>query len=109
MQNQSHNILDTDQIVRLLIKLSVPMLFGTLVQVLYNIVDTIFIGHYVGTMALAALSVVFPLQMMAMGVGNMVAIGGASLISRLIGGGDKTGAERTLGNGTVIGILLAIL
>jgi putative MATE family efflux protein len=109
MQNQGHNVLDTDQIGQLLIKLSVPMLFGTLVQVSYNIVDTIFIGHYVGTMALAALSVVFPLQMMAMGVSNMVAVGGASLISRLMGGGDKTGAERTLGNGTVIGILLAIL
>jgi putative MATE family efflux protein len=85
------------------------MFFGTLVQVSYNIVDTIFIGHYVGTMALAALSVVFPLQMMAMGVGNMVAVGGASLISRLIGGADKTGAERALGNGTATGILLALL
>ncbi len=109
MQNPSHNILDTDQIGRLLIKLSLPMLFGTLVQVLYSIVDTIFIGHYVGTMALAALSVVFPLQMMTMGVGNMVAVGGASLISRLIGGGEQTRAERTLGNGTAIGIMLAIL
>jgi putative MATE family efflux protein len=109
MQNQNHNILDTDQIGRLLIKLSIPMLFGTLVQVSYSIVDAIFIGHYVGTMALAALSVVFPLQMMAMGVGNMVAVGGASLISRLIGGIDKTGAERALGNGIATGILLAIL
>ncbi len=109
MQNQNHNILDTDQIGRLLIKLSIPMLFGTLVQVSYSIVDAIFIGHYVGTMALAALSVVFPLQMMAMGVGNMVAVGGASLISRLIGGTDKTGAERALGNGIATGILLAIL
>ena len=109
MQNRNHNILDTDQIGRLLIKLSIPMLFGTLVQVSYSIVDTIFIGHYVGTMALAALSVVFPLQMMAMGVGNMVAVGGASLISRLIGGTDKTGAERALGNGIATGILLAIL
>jgi putative MATE family efflux protein len=109
MQNQNHNILDTDQIGRLLIKLSIPMLFGTLVQVSYSIVDTIFIGHYVGTMGLAALSVVFPLQMMAMGVGNMVAVGGASLISRLIGGTDKTGAERALGNGIATGILLAIL
>jgi putative MATE family efflux protein len=109
MQNQNHNILDTDQIGRLLIKLSIPMLFGTLVQVSYSIVDAIFIGHCVGTMALAALSVVFPLQMMAMGVGNMVAVGGASLISRLIGGTDKTGAERALGNGIATGILLAIL
>jgi len=102
-------VLDTDKIGGLLMKLTIPMLFGTLVQVIYAIVDTIFIGRYVGTTALAALSVVFPLQMMAMGVGNMVAVGGASLISRLIGGSDRAGVERTLGNGISVGILLAIL
>jgi putative MATE family efflux protein len=106
---QTKHVLDSDQIGRLLIKLSMPMFFGTLVQISYNIVDTIFIGRYVGSNALAALSIVFPLQMMAMGVGNMVAIGGGSLISRLIGGSDKTGAERTLGNGISVGILLALL
>src|SRR4030042_1719303 len=109
MQNQNHNVLDSDKIGRLLIKLSGPMLFGTLVQVIYNIVDTIFIGRFVGSPALAALSVVFPLQMMAMGVGNMVAVGGASLISRQIGGSDRAGAERALGNGICVGIILAIL
>jgi putative MATE family efflux protein len=77
--------------------------------VLYNIVDTIFIGHYVGTSALAALSVVFPLQMLAMGIGNMVGVGGASLISRLIGRNDRTGAERALGNSISVGLLLALL
>jgi MATE family, multidrug efflux pump len=109
MQTPNQNVLDTDQIGRLLVKLSLPMLFGNLVQVLYNIVDTIFIGHYVGTTALAALSVVFPLQMMAMGVGNMVSVGGASLISRLIGRNDRVGSERALGNGISVGIFLALL
>jgi putative MATE family efflux protein len=106
---QNRNILDTDQIGRLLVKLSLPMLFGNLVQVLYNIVDTIFIGHYVGTTALAALSVVFPLQMMAMGIGNMMGVGGASVISRLIGRNDRAGAERALGNGIAAGIFLSLV
>ena len=109
MQNQSHNVLDTSHIGRLLIKLAVPMFFGMFVQTIYNVVDTIFIGHYVGTLGIAALSICFPLQMLAMGVGSMVGVGGASLISRLIGSGDKNGAERSLGNGIAVGILLAIL
>ena len=92
-----------------MITLTVPLFFGTFVQVVYNVMDTIFIGRYVGSLGLAGLSVVFPLQMFAMGLGQMMGIGGASLISRLIGSGDKPGAERALGNGLAAGILLSLL
>jgi len=113
MQNQkrtfNHNVLDSDRIGRLLLKMAVPMFLGQFVQIVYNTVDTIFIGHYVGSDGIAALSVVFPLQMLAMGVGMMVGVGGASLISRLIGGGDRSSAERTLGNSIGIGVLLSIV
>ncbi|MBN1160881.1 MAG: MATE family efflux transporter [Dehalococcoidales bacterium] len=109
IKNHNHNVLDTDHIGRLLMKMSVPMFFGIIVQLIYNTVDTVFIGHYVGTDGIAALSVVFPLQMLAMGVGMMVGVGGASLISRLIGGSDKSGAERALGNSLAIGIVLSIV
>jgi putative MATE family efflux protein len=108
-RNQNHNVLDTDHIGRLLMKMSVPMFFGIIVQLIYNTVDTVFIGHYVGSDGIAALSVVFPLQMLAMGVGMMVGVGGASLISRLIGGSDKSSAERALGNSIAIGIVLSIV
>src|SRR4030042_3714868 len=108
MQNHSQNVLDTSHIGRLLIKLAIPMFFGMFGQTAYNVVDTIFIGHYVGTLGIAALSIVFPLQMLAMGVGTMVGVGGASLISRLIGSGDKPGAERSLGNGIAVGVMLAV-
>jgi putative MATE family efflux protein len=109
MTTQTQNILESDRIGRLMVKLTIPLFFGTLVQVIYNVVDTIFIGHYVGPAGLAGLSVVFPLQMLAMGLGQMVGIGGASLISRLIGSGDNSRAERSLGNGLISGILLAVI
>jgi putative MATE family efflux protein len=109
IRDYSHNVLDTDHIGRLLMKMSVPMFFGILVQLIYNTVDTVFIGHYVGSDGIAALSVVFPLQMLAMGIGTMVGVGGASLISRLIGGSDKSGAERALGNSIAIGIVISIV
>ena len=96
MQNQARGrtILDTDKIGRLLMVLSVPMFAGSIAQVIYAIIDTIFIGRYVGSLGMGALSIAFPLQMFAQGVGMMVGIGGGSLISRLLGAGDKQRAER---------------
>jgi len=109
MQNQSHNVLDTDRIGRLLMKLTMPMFFGMFVQTIYSVVDTIFIGHYVGSLGIAGLSISFPIQMLSMGIGSMVGVGGASLISRLIGGGGQKGAERALGNGITFSIIFSVL
>jgi putative MATE family efflux protein len=109
MQSQGHNVLDTNKIGRLLFKLTTPMFFGMLVQNIYNIVDTIFVGHYVGSEGIAALSIVFPIQMLTMGVGNMVGIGGGSLISRLIGGGDHRRAERALANSICFSLIFSVV
>jgi putative MATE family efflux protein len=107
-QNQTRNVLDTDQVGRLLVKLATPAFFGMFVQTLYNVVNTIFIGHAVGSLAIAGLSIVFPLQMLFMGIGMMVGMGGTSLISRFIGSGDTAKAERTLGNGITCIIILSV-
>jgi putative MATE family efflux protein len=111
MQRQNHNVLDSDRVGRLLMKLTVPMFFGMAVQAIYNVVDTIFIGKFIGNpeMAMAGLSLSFPYQMLAMGIGQMVGLGGASLISRMIGRGDNQGAEHTLGNGITFGVALSLL
>lgn len=99
------SVLDDDRIGRLLIKLTLPAFLGMFVMTLYNVVDTIFIGQYVGPLGIAGLSIVFPVQMLSMGLGAMMGMGGASLISRLIGGGNVPRAEHALGNafsGTII-------
>jgi putative MATE family efflux protein len=90
-------------------KLTMPMFFGMFVQTIYNVVDTIFIGHYVGSLGIAGLSISFPIQMLTMGIGSMVGVGGASLISRLIGGGGQRQAERALGNGITFSIIFSVL
>ena len=105
MQNPNLNVLDDDRIGRLLFKLTLPAFLGMFVMTLYNVVDTIFIGHYVGPLGIAVLSIVFPVQMMSMGIGQMMGMGGASLISRMIGANNIPRAEHALGNafsGTVI-------
>ena len=93
MQNRNHNVLNDDRIGRLLVKLTLPAFMGMFVITLYNVVDTIFIGHYVGPLGIAGLSIVFPIQMLSMGIGHMMGMGGASLeglgqsLKGLFGGG----------------------
>ncbi|OGO07606.1 MAG: hypothetical protein A2Y92_04265 [Chloroflexi bacterium RBG_13_57_8] len=114
--NLDRNVLDTDRVGWLLLKLAPPAFFGMFVQTLYNVVNTIFIGHAVdaagnpiGMTAIAGLSIVFPVQMLFMGIGMMVGMGGTSLISRSIGSGEKAKAERTLGNGITCVLILSVI
>jgi len=107
MDNRHQSILDDNRIGRLLLKLSIPAFVGMFVITLYNVVDTIFIGHYVGPLGIAGLSIVFPIQMLAMGIGAMTGMGGASLISRLIGGGNLPRSEHALGNAVTSTIVLS--
>ncbi len=109
MARFNHNVLDDDRIGRLLFKLALPAFVGMFVITLYNVVDTIFIGRWVGSLGIAGLSVVFPLQMFSMGLGQMTGMGGASLVSRLIGAGNRARAEHALGNAITANILLSIL
>jgi putative MATE family efflux protein len=108
MNDREANVLDDDRIGRLLFKLSLPAFMGMFVMALYNVVDTIFIGHYVGPLGIAALSIVFPIQMLTMGIGMMMGMGGASLISRLIGAGNTARAEHALGNSLTFTIMISV-
>lgn len=78
------------------------------VMALYNVVDTIFIGRAVGTLGIAGLSIVFPVQMLMVGTGQMIGIGGASLLSRSLGSQDMGRAERTLGNAVFLVCVLGV-
>ena len=105
MEERGRNVLDDEHIGGLLFRLTLPAFLGMFVMTLYNVVDTIFIGQYVGPLGIAGLSIVFPLQMFSMGIGQMMGMGGASLISRLIGANNIQRAEHALGNafsGTVV-------
>jgi len=109
MYKTRQNMLANEGIGRLLIRLSLPAAVGMIVMALYNVVDTIFIGHAVGSLGIAGLTIIFPIQMLLMGVGMLLGIGGASLISRSLGAGDVHKAERTLGNAISLSIILGLL
>jgi putative MATE family efflux protein len=109
MNHQRKTELDTDRIGWLLVKMAAPAFLGMFVQAMNNVINTIFVGRYVGTDAIGGLGIVFPLQMFAMGIGMMVGIGGLSVISRSLGAGDSARAERALGNCFTAGLALSII
>jgi len=98
--------LANEPVKTLLWKLSVPAIAGMFVMSLYNVVDMIFVGRGVGALAIAGVSVVFPLQMFTMAVGMMIGMGTSSLISRSLGAGDMKRAERALGNAILLILIL---
>lgn len=104
--NEHSEILDKEKIGKLLFKLSAPAMVGMLVQAMYNIVDTIFVGRAVGFMGIAGLTIVFPIQILVMAFAQTIGIGGASIISRSLGAGDMERANKTFGN--IISLVILI-
>jgi len=90
--------LGTERIGRLLVRMSAPAMVGLVVQALYNLTDTIFVGRGVGSLAIAGIAVSFPVQILVMAVAQTFGIGAASIVSRALGAGDRPRARRTLGN-----------
>ncbi|MTI65238.1 MAG: MATE family efflux transporter [Firmicutes bacterium] len=83
--SKKQNRLGTEPIVSLLFKLSIPSILSMAIQALYNVIDSIWIGKYVGEKALSALSLAFPIQMILIAIAVGTGIGTSSLISRLLG------------------------
>jgi putative MATE family efflux protein len=98
---------------KLLWKYFVPAFIGLIVQALYNIVDRIFIGNYVGVDAFSGLTLVFPIMMMIMAFGTLTGVGTGVLVSINMGRKDQDTAQRILGTGftasLIVGTLVMIL
>ena len=98
--------LGTESIGRLLMQYAVPAIIAMTASSLYNMVDSIFIGHGVGAMAISGLALTFPLMNLAAAFGSLVGVGAATLISVKLGQRDYDTAQRVLGNVVVLNILL---
>ena len=96
------------KISSLLLKFSIPAVTGMLVNALYNVVDTIFVGNGVGPLGIAGLTIGFPIMLVIMGFAMLVGIGATSLISIRLGQQKKEEAELIVGNAMILLILLSI-
>lgn len=103
------NELGTEKISKLIVQQGVPAAIGFMVMSFYMIVDTIFVGRWVGPMGIAAITVVLPIVFLIASVGMSIGIGGASIISRALGAGNEALAQRVFGNQITLNMSLATL
>ncbi|MHC1746555.1 MAG: MATE family efflux transporter [Negativicutes bacterium] len=96
------------KISELLWSFSVPAITGMLIMALYNIVDSIFVGHGVGAIGLAAVTVAFPIMIVFMAFGMLIGVGSTTLISIRLGQKKHLEAEKILGNAFFLSVLLSI-
>ena len=100
--------LGTEKIGKLLMQYAVPAIIAMTASSLYNMVDSIFIGHGVGTMAISGLALTFPLMNLAAAFGSLVGVGASTLVSVKLGQKDYDTAQRVLGNVLVLNIVLGL-
>jgi putative MATE family efflux protein len=103
MQSQSDPLSKTaflghEALFPLLLKMGIPATVAMLVNALYNVVDTIFVGQGVGPQAIAALTIVFPIQMIVSALAQAIGVGSASILSRRLGEARERDAAMTAGS-----------
>jgi Na+-driven multidrug efflux pump len=105
--NQRTKDLASLSIPRLMLKFFIPAFIGVFINALYNIVDRIFIGQGVGSLALSGVSVTFPVMLIVMGFGMLIGIGAGVLVSINLGRHDQKKAEQVLGSSFLLMILVS--
>ncbi|PCJ97599.1 MAG: MATE family efflux transporter [Flavobacteriaceae bacterium] len=108
MTKVSAEQLGTNPIGKLLIKQAVPASIGILVMSLNVLVDSIFVGNWIGSIAIAAINVVLPVSFFIGALGMAIGVGGASIISRALGAENKEKALKTFGNQITLTLLLTV-
>lgn len=108
---QNKEFLGKEPIGRLLVKLAIPTVLAQLVNMLYNIVDRIYIGHIpdVGSFALTGVGVCMPVIMIVSAFAALVCFGGAPRSSIYLGENKKDEAERVLGNCLIMQIIISVI
>jgi len=109
--NDKKEFLATEPIGKLLFKLSIPTVVAQLINMLYNIVDRIYIGHMPGdgSMALTGVGVCMPIIMLVSAFAALVSSGGAPRASIFMGEKDTESAEKTLGNCFSLQIVVSVI
>lgn len=115
MMNNDKDFLGKEPIGKLLLRLALPTVTAQIINMLYNIVDRIYIGHIpkVGALALTGVGVCMPLIMIVAAFAAFVGFGGAPRASIFMGKGDQKSAEKTLGNcfttQVVVSVVLTVI
>jgi len=109
MAKVTSDALGKEPIGKLLIKQAVPASIGILVMSLNVLVDSIFVGNWIGSIAIAAINVVLPVSFFIAALGMAIGIGGSSIVSRALGANNKEKALKTFGNQITLTLLVTVV
>ena len=111
MQTESEQRFATESIPKLMVTMAIPSVIAQFINILYNIVDRIYIGHIegVGAAALTGVGVTFPVITLISAFSAFVGRGGAPLAAIWMGKGDQKHAEKILGNGALLLTIFSVL
>ncbi len=109
MSSSAQNKLGTENINKILRRYAYPSIIAMTASSLYNVVDSIFIGHGVGALAISGLAVAFPFQNLAAAFGMLVGVGASALMSIRLGQHDYKSARLILGNVLLLNIIVGIV
>jgi putative MATE family efflux protein len=101
--------LETEKISVLLWRFSIPAIVGMVVNALYMIIDRIFIGKGVNTLALSGVAITFPIMTIVQAFGMLVGIGSGASVSIKLGQKNRDSAEKILGNAVALTIVISLL
>lgn len=108
MAKPTTSALGTQPIGPLLIKQAVPASIGILVMSLNVLIDSIFVGNWIGALGIAAINVVLPVSFFIAALGMAIGIGGSSILSRALGAGQEEKALHTFGNQIAMTLLVTV-
>lgn len=101
---ESGSFFGTEKIWRILLRLAPPVMLAQLIQALYNIVDSFFVGKY-SESGLTALSVIYPVQLLIIAIGVGTGVGINTIMAKYFGTGEKERAEKVAGVGTILAVI----
>ncbi len=102
-------LLGTEKVSTLLMRYAIPSIIAMTASSIYNIADSVFIGHGVGSMAISGLAITLPLMNLSAAFGAMVGIGASSLLSIKLGQNDRASAGSILGNTVLMNVIIGFL
>ncbi|TVP94774.1 MAG: MATE family efflux transporter [Acholeplasmatales bacterium] len=109
MQDTRGAMLGGMDVKKLLIQLAIPATIAMMANALYNLVDTIFVGRGAGEIAIGALGIVFPIQMIMMALALMVGMGSASIFSRAYGRDDQSAMRRSVNTALLMNLVISVI
>lgn len=102
-------VFQEENILKLLMKFAIPGVFTILVSELYNMVDTFFLGKYVGAHAVGALGIAFPIQRLVIATSLMIGVGASTSVSRALGEKKYKRVNENISNAITLGLIVSVV